>query len=241
VQICRCRQGGEFGGARGRLRELLGKESLKHQQTLGGATANLTNRLNALSQAFDEKQTERLRASVQLLSCDIDVANAEAKRLEAFEAEERAADIGGENVLEDMPAERVAALHTEIANLDGVALRISDIDKQLIMQEATYRQFAEFSEDLAAAEARNKNTIELLQVTLSAAQTMKVAVKNSGEQLQKNMKVLEAKVEVRNAQAKVKQEEMEKEQAKADAARKARATTKSDLAGPSRRTNAALG
>merc|ERR1712061_904530 len=151
-----------------------------------GATAKLHRRLDVLNQAFDDDAAEQLRATVQLLSCDIDVAIAEAEHLDRLEEEDRKADIGGDDLLEDMPKERVQSLHNEAKSLDCIATRIVDVDRQLAAKENVYREFANFAQDLAAAEQRLNYAKSYLERTLEGAKSMKASLESNREEIKNN-------------------------------------------------------
>merc|ERR1712187_235001 len=156
-----------------RLKQIIGKEAVPDSDSLAAATLSLHKRLDVLGQAFDDAAAEQLRASVQLLSCDIDVAIAEAEHLDRLEEEDRKADIGGDDLLEDMPKERVQSLHNEANGLDCIATQIVNVDKQLASKEHVFREFARFAQDLSGAEQRLAHAKDCLQRTLDGAGNMK--------------------------------------------------------------------
>merc|ERR1712048_1385850 len=86
-----------------RLKQIIGQEAVPDSDSLASATVSLHERLNVLNQAFDDHAADQLRTTVNLLTCDIDVAIAEAEHLDRLEEEDRQADIGGDDLLEDMP------------------------------------------------------------------------------------------------------------------------------------------
>merc|ERR1712187_1058180 len=141
--------------------------------SLASATSNLHRRLSVLNQAFDDSAAEQLRATVQLLTCDIDVAIAEAEHLDRLEEEDRKADIGGDDLLEDMPRERIQQLHHEAKSLDDVAKQIVDVDRQLAGKDIVFRDFARFAHDLSAAEQRLAYAKTCLKRTKEGADKMK--------------------------------------------------------------------
>eukprot|EP00929_Paragymnodinium_shiwhaense_P006218 TRINITY_DN10922_c0_g1_i1.p1 TRINITY_DN10922_c0_g1~~TRINITY_DN10922_c0_g1_i1.p1 ORF type:complete len:670 (-),score=210.50 TRINITY_DN10922_c0_g1_i1:271-2280(-) len=189
-----------------RLQELLGKEEGWKQaskaDSLNAAAIGLEKKLNVLTKAFDPDAFDQLQATVNLLTCELDVAGAEVERLEAFEADESAFEgssgLGaGNDVLDDMPPQRINALHQELAGLDGVVSRVAAVDRQLAAQEHLFLEFAAFQRDLAGAEARVAQTTELLNATLSATSVMKTSMETGKERVLKNVAILEAKLKAR--------------------------------------------
>merc|ERR1712187_721187 len=180
-----------------RLKQLIGKEAVPDSDSLASATASLHKRLNVLNQAFDDAAAEQLRATVQLLTCDIDVAIAEAEHLDRLEEEDRKADIGGDDLLEDMPEERGKHLHNEAKSLDSIATQIVDVDRQLAAKENVFREFSCFAHDLAAAEQCLNYAKNCLQRTLDGAQSMKDSLASNKQAILKNVALLEAKISER--------------------------------------------
>mmetsp|Transcript_107652 Transcript_107652/g.343601 ORF Transcript_107652/g.343601 Transcript_107652/m.343601 type:complete len:541 (+) Transcript_107652:63-1685(+) len=157
--------------------------------SLANTMAQLHRRLQTLQHVQDAPSCERLRATARLLSSDIDMAISEARHLEAVEA-----DAGPDLYEEDTLAQQVARLHENLAPLDAVALRVGDIGRQLATQEGTYEELANFSRDLAGAEAQTRHASELLQAAAAAAMEMKSSAEANRIQLQANVKTLEKKL-----------------------------------------------
>lgn len=177
-----------------RVREALGSQAAPDSGSLADTTAQLHRRLDALQQVRDAPACERLRASVQLLSAEIDVAVSEAQCLEAMEAEERESDIDADFAVEETAAEQAVKLHAQVMSLDAVALRVSDVDRLLAQQEQRHVELGRFANDLAGAETRALHTGEVLRAASKAAERMREAADTSREQLQRNVVVLEAKL-----------------------------------------------
>merc|ERR1712187_936139 len=102
--------------------------------------------------------------------------------------------IGGDDLLEDMPKEREQSLHNEAKCLDCIATRIVDVDRQLAAKENVYREFANFAQDLAAAEQRLNYAKSYLERTLEGAKSMKASLESNREEIKNDVKVLEAKI-----------------------------------------------
>jgi hypothetical protein len=182
-----------------RLREFLGQEALPDGTPLIDAAQSLDRRLSVLHQACDERSREELWASVQVLASDIDVAMEEVRRFEELEAADKEAQkAGGEEFEEDLPAERINALHAEAKGLNSVADRVGDLERQLVQQQSDHAKVLQFSQDLSGAEARFKHTKELLDETLAVAEAMTATVKDSNAQLKKSSAALEKKIDARN-------------------------------------------
>eukprot|EP00927_Polykrikos_kofoidii_P020978 TRINITY_DN20006_c0_g1_i1.p1 TRINITY_DN20006_c0_g1~~TRINITY_DN20006_c0_g1_i1.p1 ORF type:complete len:839 (+),score=177.20 TRINITY_DN20006_c0_g1_i1:31-2517(+) len=179
-----------------RLRELLGQQ-VAEGSPLTGAATNLHSRLSMLEQVVDPIAYGQLQASMELLASDIEVALAEERRLEAVEEEDRAANISGDDSLDDMPVEKVEQIHKEVVGLDAVVRRLDDVCSKLGEQTPAMLELGRFAEDLAGAEARVAYTTELLSATLAAAQVMKASVESSSAQLKRNVAAIESKLEAR--------------------------------------------
>merc|ERR1712151_98804 len=177
-----------------RLKQIIGKEAVPDSDSLAAATLSLHKRLDVLGQAFDDAAAEQLRASVQLLSCDIEVAVAEAEHLDRLEEEDRQADIGGDDLLEDMPKERIQSLHFEAKSLDSIAKKIVDVDRQLAGKDNVFREFARFSHDLQAAEQRLAYAKTCLKRTKEGADKMRESLASNKEEILKNVALLEKKI-----------------------------------------------
>eukprot|EP00928_Gymnodinium_smaydae_P013973 TRINITY_DN15064_c0_g2_i2.p1 TRINITY_DN15064_c0_g2~~TRINITY_DN15064_c0_g2_i2.p1 ORF type:complete len:538 (+),score=157.64 TRINITY_DN15064_c0_g2_i2:102-1715(+) len=200
-----------------RLRELLGQEA----PAVGGgalipAARELHDRLQRMDEASDDRGCERLRAGVQLLCSEVDVAVEESRRWTATAAEDKAMLTGMSDSLQVIPAAVIEDLHKEVVGLSNLSSRINEVGDQLQKEERRTEALVRFAHDLAGAENRAAYTRELLQETLSVAEKMKESVKSSSEQLQKNAKTLEAKMDLRIK---------ERQEAAAAAAAKAKAAT----------------
>lgn len=180
------------------IREALGHEG--NSDSLVNTAAHLHQRLNTLQKVGDDKSCEQLRASVQLLSSDIDMAIAEANRLEVLEAEEREIEFqGGSNVNdEDAPAQ-IAALYEQVASLDTVATHVIDVDRQLTSQEQLLNEISKFADDLGGAEARISHLQNVLQVVKTTTEKLCASATSNREQLQNNIRALEVKLAARSA------------------------------------------
>jgi len=183
------------------LRDVLGpmqadKADCGEDKSLSASVSSLHQRLRILQQVCDDASCDQLQASVQLLSADIDVAAAEAKKLVALEAEERESDIAANLTAsnEDTPAMQVSRLHERMAQLDLVASRVSFIESKLQVQEKVSIEFGQFAQDLSSVEARMQHTHDLLKAAQSATERMRQSVQQSRGQFQKNVAALEAKL-----------------------------------------------
>lgn len=183
----------------GRLRTALGAGPAPQGGSLLDAAACLHQRLDALQQVSTPEACERLRAAVQLLSTEIDVAVSEARHLEAIEAEEREGDLDAELAAEETPAEYVTRLHQQVASLDAVALRVADINEQLMEREGLATELARFANDVTSAEARALQAGQVLRATATAAERMRQAADSGREQLRRNVEALERKLAAASA------------------------------------------
>merc|ERR1719436_1124772 len=148
---------------------------------------HLHRRLDILSQVQDDAACQRLRASMRLLSADIDVAIAEARHLQAVEA-----DVSQESA-EDGVAQQVSMLHEQVAGCDAVAQRVGEVQRQLGTLEEAHTELKNFSRDLAGAEAQAQRASELLIAAGEAAREMKQTVEANKAQMAANMSALERK------------------------------------------------
>merc|ERR1712181_150848 len=96
--------------------------------TLAGTVTKLHKRLDRVRRVSESSSCEQLLSSIRLLTSDIDVAVAEAKKLEAMDEEEK--DLG-QSEGEDTPAKQLAKLHEQVAPLDSIAKRVGEIEQQL--------------------------------------------------------------------------------------------------------------
>lgn len=181
---------GDLEGRLARIGRALGQTpSSSAEGGLAGTMSKLQRRLDTLQQVNDAAACERLRSTAKLLSADIDMAIAEARHLEAVEA-----DAGPDLFDEDTLANQVDRLHEHLSKLDAVAQRIVDISKHLSAQEEQYDELANFSRDLSGAEAQATHAKELLSAAGVAAQEMKKTTEANKVQLQANVKALERKL-----------------------------------------------
>jgi len=191
------------------MRDIIGQTTLEQTESAGrtrkdqsilGAVASLSKRMEVLEKVNDDAACEQLLSSIQMLSADLDVATAEAKRLSALEAEEKEADEQagpGIAVAEATPADQIEKLHKDCATAQQVARRIDAVYLRLREQEQLFCSFGRFAHDLAAVEAQTRHAAELLKSATSVAMKMKDSVVSSREQLEKNVASLEAKLRTR--------------------------------------------
>jgi len=183
------RSGGGGGSGAGQGAEAEGR-------SLAGTMTHLHRRLETLHHVQDDAACDRLKSSIRLLSADIDMAIAEAKHLEAVEAE-LSSDIHEEESLQ----QQVTRLHERVSGADAVAARVAEIERQFAAQEQTHDELTHFARDLAGAEAQAQHASELLQAAAEAAQEMKKAAEANKTQLEANVKALERRLKEWQASA----------------------------------------
>mmetsp|Transcript_45505 Transcript_45505/g.87477 ORF Transcript_45505/g.87477 Transcript_45505/m.87477 type:complete len:536 (+) Transcript_45505:71-1678(+) len=180
-----------------RISKALGKRDSPEAGSLADAALQLDRRLGLLQEACEGPDCERLSAGLRLLTASIDVAISEAQRLEHAHAEENANDpLAMEVSLDANPAHQAARIYAQVAGLEAVAARASTVERRLVEQEPRLTELGRFASDLSGAEEQARQARVALEATASAVEQMKKAVFSSREQLQRNVKALEAKVAV---------------------------------------------
>lgn len=178
------------------------------ETSLASETAALAKRLQRLEDLSGDA-CGRLVSSMALLAAQIDVAAAEAQKLEELEREQEKEELELSKPVSptskalasevDAAVEtadtQVVRLHEQLAAIDAVCLRAKEMEKQLSAQD-TWRQSLElFVQDLALAEARSSKACELLKLTAEAASSMKESSQACTQRLQENLDKLQAKLQ----------------------------------------------
>jgi len=178
-----------------RISKALGQRESPVTGSLADTALQLDRRLGLLQEACEGPDCERLGASLRLLTSSIDVAISEAQRMESAQAEEKSNDpLAMEVALDTNPAQQAARLYAQVAGLDAVAERASAVERRLVEQEPRLTELGRFAADLAGAEEQARQATVALQATASAVEQMKKAVISGRDQLQRNVKSLEAKL-----------------------------------------------
>merc|ERR1712048_1181717 len=110
----------------------------------------------------------------------------------------------GDDLLEDMPKERIQSLHAEAKSLDSIAKKIVAVDRQLAAKENVFREFTRFAHDLTGAEQRITHAKACLERTLAGADSMKASLAHNKEAILQNVAALEAKIAEREKEKKPK-------------------------------------
>eukprot|EP00747_Dinoflagellata_sp_TGD_P057575 gnl/TRDRNA2_/TRDRNA2_150702_c2_seq1.p1 gnl/TRDRNA2_/TRDRNA2_150702_c2~~gnl/TRDRNA2_/TRDRNA2_150702_c2_seq1.p1 ORF type:complete len:738 (+),score=152.47 gnl/TRDRNA2_/TRDRNA2_150702_c2_seq1:49-2262(+) len=185
-----------------RLSEAVKVHSGDAGESLAADIAVLHRRLQRLQQLSSDDSCERLRASVQMLSADLEVAVAEQARLSALEAEQVTdgpclGPGGVQTLVEQTPAQQIGSLYEQVACLSGTGARVAELEGQLSAREAALATASDFSQDLSAMEARMNYAIAELQTVLAASKAMHASAVSSREALQRSAAGLEAKLQAR--------------------------------------------
>lgn len=190
------------------VRNCLGTAEEEASETLAAATSRLSRRLQWLEDIADGGACERLSASAELLCAEIDLAAAEAARLEALEAEQEKEEAElikpvsptSRQLAEEVTASvettaaQVQRLFDQVAGLDAAVVRAADMAEQLRSQDALRRHLELFAAELAQAEARCATASDTLRAAAKAASDMKESSKACTEQIQRGIQSLEAKI-----------------------------------------------
>lgn len=184
------------------------EEAEASEETLAAATSRLSRRLQWLEDIADGGACERLSASAELFCAEIDLAAAEAARLEALEAEQEKEEAElikpvsptSKQLAEEVTASvetteaQVQRLFDQVAGLDAAAVRAADMAEQLRSQDALRRHLELFAAELAQAEARCATASDTLRAAAKAANDMKESSKACTEQIQRGIQSMEAKI-----------------------------------------------
>ncbi|CAE7784305.1 unnamed protein product [Symbiodinium sp. CCMP2456] len=143
--------------------------------------------------------------SAELFCAEIDLAAAEAARLEALEAEQEKEEAElikpvsptSKQLAEEVTASvetteaQVQRLFDQVAGLDAAAVRAADMAEQLRSQDALRRHLELFAAELAQAEARCASASDTLRAAAKAASDMKESSKACTEQIQRGIQSME--------------------------------------------------
>lgn len=183
-----------------RIRAALGTDGGANEASVASTTARLHRRLRVLQSFESDSGCDQLRASVHLLSSELDYAMEEEKVMHQRDKEANTQEVR-ELIQELTPEEQITQLHARLAPLDAVARRVEDVGKLLEEHSRQHGEMCTFAEDLSCAEARVLHAAEILRTTAEVAQTMKASAQSGLAQLQRNIEAIESKLGTRLARS----------------------------------------
>lgn len=165
---------------------------------MASTLVSLNQRLQTLQHISSDAASEKLLAKTRLLASTIDVAVGEANKIATLEAEDRGLEAErGETTGEGAVVTEIRRLYKEVGQLSNLASRVDDINRDLDAHQPTIQEFEDFAESLATTELRVKYARELLVSTAATAVQMRSSVESSRLQMERNVSMLQAKIEAR--------------------------------------------
>lgn len=173
----------------------------RQEESLASTLVSLNQRLQTLQHISSDAASEKLLAKTRLLASTIDVAVGEANKIATLEAEDRGLEAErGETTGEGAVVTEIRRLYKEVGQLSNLASRVDDINRDLDAHQPTIQEFEDFAESLATTELRVKYARELLVSTAATAVQMRSSVESSRLQMERNVSMLQAKIEARAVQ-----------------------------------------